>query len=131
MKQILSFLVLLISGVAMAQEGPVSFSKTEHQFGKIPQGTPASFVFEFTNKSNKPQVVEFANADCGCTSPIYTEGAIPPGKKGTVKVTYNAAEAGGFSKNVTIKFLGNNTPYILVVKGEVTPKKVTKPVKKS
>lgn len=131
MKKILPILMLLIASLSLAQDGPVAFSKTEHQFGKIPQGVPASFVFEFTNKSNKPQVVEFANADCGCTSPVYTEGAIPPGKKGTVKVTYNAAEAGGFSKNVTIKFLGNNTPYILVVKGEVTPKKSAKPVKKS
>jgi Protein of unknown function (DUF1573) len=118
MKRILFVLSLLIGQIAFAQTG-VEFKETSHKFGKIKKGVPVSFVFEYKNVSAKPVVIEFANADCGCTTPEYLQSAVPKGQKATIKVTYNAAVEGVFKKSVNVKFTNSNQPYILTLEGEV------------
>ncbi len=118
MKRILFVLSLLIGQIAFAQTG-VEFKETSHKFGKIKKGVPVSFVFEYKNITAKPVVIEFANADCGCTTPEYLQSAVPKGQKATIKVTYNAAVEGVFKKSVNVKFTNSNQPYILTLEGEV------------
>lgn len=118
MKAFLLVLGILFGQFVIAQNG-IEFKTKTHQFGKVKKGKPVSFVFEYKNVSEKPVVIEFANADCGCTSPEYQQGAIPKGKSGTIKVTYNAALDGVFKKSVNVKFTSSNYPYILTVEGEV------------
>ena len=118
MKGILFALSLMIGQFAMAQTG-VEFKEISHQFGKVKKGVPVSFVFEYKNVSAKPIVIEFANADCGCTTPEYLQSAVPKGQKATIKVTYNAAVEGVFKKSVNVKFTNSNQPYILTLEGEV------------
>ena len=110
--------IMFIGQVVFAQTG-VEFKTKTHQFGKVKRGIPVTYVFEYTNVSEKPIVIEFANADCGCTTPVYTQSAVPKGKTGTIKVTYNAALDGVFKKSVNVKFTNSNQPYILTVEGEV------------
>jgi hypothetical protein len=128
MKGIFLVLAMMMGVMVMAQTG-VEFKTINHQFGKIKRGTPVSYVFEYKNVSDKPIVIEFANADCGCTTPEYDHGAIPKGKKSSIKVTYNAAYDGIFKKSVNVKFTNSNQPYILTVEGEVLVDKpaATKP----
>lgn len=109
---------ILVGQYVFAQTG-IEFKSTSHQFGKVKKGVPVSFVFEYKNTSPKPVVIEFANADCGCTSPEYQQAAIPKGQTGTIKVTYNAALEGVFKKSVNVKFTHSNLPYILTLEGEV------------
>ena len=118
MKRILFVLSLMIGQIAYAQTG-IEFKETSHKFGKIKKGVPVSFVFEYKNVSAKPVVIEFANADCGCTTPEYLQSAVPKGQKATIKVTYNAAVEGVFKKSVNVKFTNSNQPYILTLEGEV------------
>ena len=102
----------------------VTFKETTHSFGKIKQNVPATYVFSFTNNGNRPLVIEFANAECGCTTPEYSKDPILKGKTSTIKVTYNAATEGSFKKNVNVKFVGIQLPYTLTINGEVTPASV-------
>lgn len=118
MKRILFVACVLMGQLAFAQTG-VEFKETSHKFGKVKKGVPVSFVFEYKNVSAKPLVVEFANADCGCTTPEYRQDALPKGQKSTIKVTYNAAVEGVFKKSVNVKFTNSNQPYILTLEGEV------------
>jgi hypothetical protein len=118
MKGILLVVSLMIGQFLYAQTG-VEFKETSHKFGKVKKGVPVSFVFEYKNVSAKPIVIEFANADCGCTTPEYRQDALPKGQKGTIKVTYNAAVEGVFKKSVNVKFTQSNQPYILTLEGEV------------
>ena len=118
MKRILFLICLMIGQFAYAQTG-VEFKETAHKFGKIKKGVPVSFVFEYKNVTAKPIVIEFANADCGCTTPEYKQEALPKGQKATIKVTYNAAVEGVFKKSVNVKFTHSNQPYILTLEGEV------------
>jgi hypothetical protein len=119
MKKIIVLFCLVLSMGAFAQSNDIAFKTTTHSFGKIKQNVPASYLFTFTNKSAKPVVIEFANAECGCTTPEYSKAPIPKGKSSTIKVTYNAANPGAFKKNVNVKFTHANLPVVLTIDGEV------------
>lgn len=118
MKSILLGICLVVGFISFAQT-EIIFKDKKHNFGKIIKDIPATFVFSFTNNTTKPVVIEFANAECGCTKPAYSEAPIPVGKSSTIKVTYNAANLGAFKKNVDVKFAHSNQPYTLTIDGEV------------
>lgn len=98
-----------------------------HDFGKIPEGPQATYVFEFKNVGNAPLIINEANASCGCTTPVWPKEPILPGKKGKISVTYNTSGRGNqpFQKEIYIKSNApteNNKPMILHIKGFVIPK---------
>jgi hypothetical protein len=116
-------LAFLFIAVNCFSQSSLKFATTKHTFGKIKQNIPATFVFTFNNTGSKPLVVEVATAECGCTTPSYPKEPIAKGKQGSIKVTYNAAAPGLFSKKVTVKFANIDEPTILTIEGEVTTKK--------
>jgi hypothetical protein len=118
MKSFLLGVAVLLTINVFAQQ-PVKFKATAHSFGKIKQHKPVTTAFEFTNVSAKPIIIETATASCGCTSPEYPKGAIPAGKTGTIKVTFNAEATGPINKTVTVKLAGVNEPIVLAITGEV------------
>jgi hypothetical protein len=120
MKKILLISCLILSMGAFAQSG-ASFKEIKHSFGNIKQNVPATYVFTFTNTAAKPLVIETATAQCGCTTPVYSKEAIPKGTSSTIKVTYNAANPGAFTKTVTVKFANVDAPTILTIEGTVDP----------
>ncbi|MGI8952873.1 MAG: DUF1573 domain-containing protein [Chitinophagaceae bacterium] len=124
MKKIFFAVCLMMNLASFAQsklpvELPVEFKTLKHSFGNVKQGVPVTTEFSFTNKSEKPVVIEVATADCGCTSPEYPKEPIMKGKTANIKVTYNAATAGHFEKNVTVKFANISQPIILKIDGDV------------
>ena len=125
MKKIILVLYLFICAHTFAQTVPVEFATLKYSFGKIKQNVPVTTSFSFTNKSAKPLIIEVATADCGCTSPEYPKAPILAGKTDVIKVTYNAANAGHFEKNVTVKFANFSQPVMLEIDGDV----IEKPVK--
>jgi len=102
-----------------ADAPPAKFDAVKHDFGKIKKGTPVTTSFTFTNTGTRPLIVENAEAGCGCTTPDYPKAPIMAGKAGTIKVTFNAADAGPFKKDVNVKFAGTQLPVTLVIQGEV------------
>lgn len=90
-----------------------------HDFGKIKQGVPVTYVFELKNISKSPVVVENTSASCGCTTPEKPTEPILPGEIGKVKVQYNAAAAAPFTKDVYVKLAGIDQQLVLHIKGEV------------
>lgn len=126
MKKVFSLLFVFAAVFAFAQ-APVKFSETKFNFGKLKQNVPATHVFKFTNTGSKPVVIESAVAGCGCTTPEFPKQPIAKGKEGTIKVTYNAAASGAFTKDVTVKFAGDDQPIILNIVGEVIAEKQAAP----
>ena len=103
-----------------AQEEPViKFGETTHQFGEIPRGTPANHIFTFTNTSAAPVKLSNVKASCGCTTPSWPKEEVAPGATGEIKVQYNAAAVGAFTKTVTVQYEGGERPIILYIKGTV------------
>jgi hypothetical protein len=125
MKKIFLFASALVFSVAvMAQtqlkaDDVVKFTSEKHDFGKIKQGVPVTYFFEFKNISDKPVVVENASASCGCTIPEKPEKPIAPGATGKIKVQYNAAAMGVLNKDVYIKFAGIEQQKTVHITGEV------------
>ncbi len=125
MKKILLVAITICSfGALFAQTPPaknndVSFGETKHNFGKIKQSIPASYTFTLKNNGSKPLIIEQATAGCGCTTPEYSKSPVLKGKSSPIKVTYNAANVGPFTKTVTVKFLNVAEPTVLTIEGEV------------
>lgn len=121
MKKII-FLLIAVLGIAtvFAQgKTPIEFKEVKHSFGKIKQNVPATYTFTFKNVSDAPVIIESATAQCGCTTPEYPKGVIAKGVSNTVKVTYNAAAMGSFTKQVTVKLAKVADPVVLTIDGEV------------
>jgi len=140
MKKLIIAALFAFAGISAYAQNPASteppkenkdqadlvFDKEVHDFGKIPQGTPASFTFTFKNAGKEPLIVTNAQASCGCTTPDWTKEPIKKGGKGFVKATYNAASVGPFTKQVTVLSNGKRSPIMLTIKGEVVaPEYVT------
>ena len=101
----------------------ISFKEKDntHDFGTVPQGTPVTYNFNFTNTGKAPLVLTAVNPSCGCTSPEWPHDAIAPGATAVIKVTYNAANPGTFTKNVTVVSNAATPQTVLYIKGEVKP----------
>lgn len=130
MKQLAIFTAILFcTSVAFAQQrdpAPVQTNSgslawtngLSHDFGKIKQKEPASYTFEFTNTGSDPVIIANAKPACSCTVPEYTKEPVLPGKKGVLKVTYNAHNPGVFSKTIAVSTDKGETA-VLKVSGEV------------
>ena len=125
MKTIFSLFVAFFVSVAVgyAQKGVMKFAKETHDFGKVEQGKPVTYVFEFKNTGTDPIVINDATASCGCTKPNWTKEPVMPGKTGSVSATFNAAAAGQFTKSVTVTSNAEAGQTTLYLKGEVVAQK--------
>ncbi len=104
--------------VAGIKTDVLQLKETLHDFGKIPQGRPVTYVFEISNTGSDPLRLENVQASCGCTTPEWTKEAIAPGTNSQIKVGYNAYAEGHFTKTVTI-FYNNKQTKVLTITGEV------------
>ena len=123
MKKILLIAAVFMTGItAMAQQKPddvIKVNTEKYNFGKIKQNVPVTTVFEITNVSDKPVVVENTWGSCGCTTPEKPKEPIAPGATAKLKVNYNAAAMSNFEKDVFIKLAGVTDPKIVKITGEV------------
>lgn len=121
MKKMLALICVLATVTVFAQTEvkDVKFSESVYKFGKIKQNIPATHIFTVTNTGTKPLIIEFASAECGCTTPEYSKDPILKGKTSSIKVTYNAQNLGSFKKNVNIKFANSQQPVVLTIEGDV------------
>lgn len=127
MKRIVLAISALILSATMYAQTPaaakavdvIKFKEAVHDFGKIKQGVPVTYDFVFTNTSAKPVVIELAQASCGCTTPVKPEAPIGKGKQDKITAGFNAQTLGVFSKPITVKVAGIDTPMEIKITGEV------------
>lgn len=114
-----AFIGTFVFAQAKKADEVVKFTVTKHNFGKIKQGMPVNYEFEFTNVSGKPVVIESATASCGCTTPTWPQQPVATGKGNKIKAGFNAASLGTFDKSVFVKIAGVDQPLELKISGEV------------
>lgn len=123
MKKLLFIAAAFMMSVgAMAQqkaEEVIQVNTEKHDFGKIKQGVPVTTFFEVKNTTTKPLVIENAWGSCGCTTPEIPKEPIAPNSSAKLKVQYNAAAMGSFTKDVFIKIAGVAEPKNVKITGEV------------
>ncbi len=112
--------ILKVETAKVATDNDVlSFKETEHDFGKIPQGKPVTYIFDVKNNSKDSLKIINVQASCGCTTPDWERNKTQaPGEKTQITVGYNAANEGPFTKVITITYNGTQSKQI-TIKGEV------------
>lgn len=102
-----------------ATASPVVWKSEMIDVGTIPQGTPKSIDFEFTNTGKSTVIITNVKAACGCTATEYTKTPVKAGEKAKVVAVYNAAAPGAFSKTVTVTTNADQAPTVLTFRGTV------------
>ncbi len=117
-------LLFATSGMAQIPTPSMSFPKIEHDFGQVKEdGGSAVYTFEFLNKATTPIIISNVSASCGCTTPEWTKSPVAPGKKGTIKVTFDPINRPGpFDKTITINYNLDSKVAVLRIKGYVKEK---------
>jgi hypothetical protein len=122
------FILALISAFTFTlqaqQSSPASndsivFDKTVHDYGSIEKASDGTSIFTFTNKGQKPLILNNVRAACGCTVPEWPKQPIAPGESGEIKVMYNTNIAGNFNKTITVSSNAANSNVTLRVRGNV------------
>lgn len=126
MKKILLLCSVIIGFVAFTamqdNKAEFKFNEETHDFGKVPQGKPVSFVFKYTNTGAEPLIITAVESACGCTVPTVEPKQGTPvlkGQSGSITLTYNAAVAAPFNKYVKITSNSKTPLKMLYIKGEV------------
>jgi len=133
MKKILMICVVIMgfaftATTASAQDNEKAefkFNEEKHDFGKIPQGTPVTTEFVFTNIGKEPLILTNVQPTCGCTIADYTKTPVKSGDKGSIKITYNAAVAAPFTKTIVVTSNAKTPTKNLIIVGEVVAKSAT------
>ena len=113
-----------------AKKCEMSFTTTEHNFGKIPErGKAVSHTFEFRNDGEHPIVVTRVSTSCKCTTYSFSKRPVPPGGTGKITVTYNPKkqpEAGVFYKVVQVFTNCSAGRVMLTIRGEIVARESDK-----
>ena len=127
MKQLLTICLLAFACTAHAQ-GALNFETDNHDFGKVVEGTIATYEFKFKNTGNQPVVIANVQASCGCTTPDWTKTPVLPGKYGIIKTMYSSSgRPGVFNKTVTVTSNAIEPSKVLSIKGSVITKDEIRP----
>lgn len=121
-KLFLSLTALTFSALLFAQKTVADVAKFESETinqGYLKQNEPKEVKFIVTNISKEPLIIEQANPTCGCTMGDYTKSPIAPGATGFISAKFNAANAGHFTKNLTVKFAGVDEMKSITITGDV------------
>ena len=127
MKQLLTICLLALAFTTRAQ-AVLQFETDNHNFGKVAEGTIATYEFKFKNTGNQPAIIANVQASCGCTTPDWTKTPVLPGKSGVIKAMYSSAgRPGVFNKTVTVTSNATEPSKVLTIKGAVLTKDEIKP----
>ena len=124
MKKITTLFVLLAGFLyagaqgVVSTEDPLQLKESEHNFDKIPQGKPVYYTFDIVNTGKTELKLDDVHASCGCTTPEWSRDPIAPGATAKIRVGYNAAAEGDFTKQINISYNSGQSKQ-LVIKGTV------------
>ena len=136
MKRIVVFISVMLFGLSaiVAQSGDltlttegdqkVEWEETTVNLGTIEYRNPTDAVFVLKNTGKVPVFITNVKPSCGCTAVDYPKQPIKPNEKVEIKVKYNAASKGGFTKSVRVTIKDEPTPHMLYIKGKVEEKTV-------
>jgi hypothetical protein len=120
---ILSFVLLSSFKVAEGEDNKnaphIEFEELVHDYGTVAWKGDGECEFVFKNSGKEPLVLTNVRASCGCTTPSWTKEPVKKNKKGSVKVKYNTAIVGNFTKSITVYSNADNSPVRLTIKGKV------------
>ena len=117
---LLSFLFLLSCSNNRKGFPEMTFEEEVHDFGEILQNDKVSFDFVFVNTGDKDLLITDAKGSCGCTVPEFPKEPIEPGKKESVKVTFDSrGKSGNQTKSITLNCNTEKGMEIIKIKASI------------
>lgn len=103
MKHCLTLLLLLLAITATAQtKAPKLVLETsEHNLGRIKEGSKVSHTFTLKNEGTADLLIESVSTSCGCTTSAFDQ-VIPAGKAGKVTLIVTPGEVGTYTRYATV-----------------------------
>lgn len=121
-KASLCWVALLFSLITFDVRGEnIEFIPVTYDFGLIEEdGGICHAEFTLANHSSRKVRIKEIKVACGCTNVEYPKKAINPGGSAILKVSYDPFERPGkFEKEIYVYLEGEESPYILRIKGRV------------
>ena len=117
----LLFIPALLSALMAAAVPRVVWLNPEHDFGAFDEDLGVvTCNFRAVNVGDEPLVVTSARANCGCTTPHFTNDPVAPGDTLSILVGYNATgRPGRFSKKISVTTNGEPRRSTLTISGTV------------
>lgn len=101
--------------------GPLTSAESDHDFGKLSQGSQVSHIYTITNASEQPLSIERVQSSCGCTAALVAEKNLAPGQSGAVEVRFTSGKLiGPFHKTVRV-YTRPEGVLILSLRGSIQP----------
>lgn len=102
-------------------------AKSEHSFGIIAEeGGNVIHSFVIKNPTDSPMVIHRVVADCGCTTPQWSDAPIAKGDSTPIRVAFNPeGRPGTFVKYIRVYNNLTKDPIQLVIKGNVSTRGMT------
>jgi len=98
------------------------FADTSYNFGWMGAGERAEHEFTFENTGRGPLVIAGATSTCGCTVPEFSRDPIPPGGKGSLKVTFSSeGKQGHILKSISVSSNAFPAVQVLTITADVKP----------
>lgn len=102
------------------EQANIKFNETNHDFGKIKEGTKATYEFTYINTGKAPLIITDVITPCSCTSPDWSKEPLMPGKSSKIVIVFDSkGKPGTFNKTITIKHNGTSGTEYLIIKGVV------------
>lgn len=126
------FLVLALAAVQLSsgqsEPGPfLTWEKSSHDFGDIPQGEKIEHTFRFSNTGTQPLIITNVSTQCGCTAPRgWPRDPIAPGDHGEITLVFDSSgKFGRVNKVATvISNASNKDGGQVLLSGNIHDKKV-------
>ena len=109
-------------GISVCCVSVASWLTLSHDFGAFSENLGSvDAEFRLVNIGDEPLTILNARANCGCTVPKFTEGAIAPGDTAILSVSYLASgRPGRFSKKIYVNTSDNpSKQQVLTISGTV------------
>ncbi len=111
---------------SLANKPMIKLEKTTYDYGTIAKGGIGVAQISFTNEGIEPLVVNSVQRTSGNMSTDWIKEPIGKGKKGWIKITFNALPSvpvGPFTKTVFVNSNSKTPSVAIVFKGTVLPAK--------
>lgn len=119
MKKTLITVFMALAAVPMLAQRVSVDQENLLDIGKVQFCTPSEGVFELTNNTDQPMVIDRVDTGCGCTKAVFQQGTIAPGEKYSITVIYDARTLGHFDRIIDVYTKGSDTPIALEFRGHV------------
>jgi hypothetical protein len=118
--------LLLLAACAREERRPpapprIVFSATQHDFGRVEQGTRVRHKFRFVNQGEQDLSIDELRSACDCAATSEGSRVVPPGSEGTIEVEFNTEDVFGPQRRTVTVYANDPESMftVLTLTGEV------------